>query len=355
MANRRNNSSSTFNPINSLARWINLGVVLATLLTYLSPMVNPTKTWVFTIIGLAYPFLVLANIAFVAFWLWRRRIYFLFSLCVLLVGLGHLQNLYGWHFIKSNKTAEDEIIIMTYNIAGLGGSKSYHTQEKRMEALAKLFQIKPHILCMQEVSNQQQLENIKKELGYPFHYKSKGTVLFSQFPFVRQDGIDFSNAENGCLWAELQTPKGIIRVYNLHLQSNKMTQTAIRITTEGDFREKETWKDVRFVLASYKRGAQIRSEQVAMIKTHIAKSSVPVIVCGDLNDTPFSYVYHQISEKLNDSFSEAGSGLGSTFAGKLPALRIDYILAEKRYKITYHKVLKSELSDHFPVLVKLKL
>ena len=36
----------------------------------------------------------------------------------------------------------------------------------------------------------------------------------------------------------------------------------------------------------------------------------PVILCTDLNDTPFSYAYHQVSSNLNDAFKESGFGLG---------------------------------------------
>jgi endonuclease/exonuclease/phosphatase family metal-dependent hydrolase len=151
----------------------------------------------------------------------------------------------------------------------------------------------------------------------------------------------------------LKTPKGLVRVYSVHLQSNRLTYTATRIAPEGDLREKETWKDIRFVLARYKLGAQIRAEQAKILGEHIAQSPHPVILCGDLNDTPITYTYRILSKDLQDSFREKGAGIGSTFAGKLPTLRIDYVFAAKAFQVRDHRVPDVELSDHFPVWVRL--
>jgi endonuclease/exonuclease/phosphatase family metal-dependent hydrolase len=81
-----------------------------------------------------------------------------------------------------------------------------------------------------------------------------------------------------------------------------------------------------------------------------------VVVCGDFNDTPNSYTYHQISKGLNDAFREAGSGIGTTYVGKIPFLRIDYILYSKeRFDPLYFKVIRKNLSDHYPVVSTLKI
>jgi endonuclease/exonuclease/phosphatase family metal-dependent hydrolase len=339
----------------NLLRLINLGLVVATLLTYLCPLVHPSKTWIFMVFGLAYPFLLLGNILFLGFWLFNRKYYFLFSLVTILIGYGHFRNYVGWHFQNSKTQSADELVIMSYNMGGLtelSAKLDVAQKQQKLQTLAKAH--KPDILCAQEISNQEQLNAIKKIFGFKYHFKEDATVLFSKFPFLRQQAFNFKKAENGCLWAELSTPAGDIRFYNLHLQSNKLTRTATRITTEGDIREKETWKDIRFVLSRYKQGVLVRSEQVEEVKTHMTDSRLPVIVCGDLNDTPISYVYNQIASDLKDSFTEKGFGLGATFAGRLPSLRIDYVLTSHEFSIASHKVLDVELSDHFPVLVRVR-
>ena len=79
-------------------------------------------------------------------------------------------------------------------------------------------------------------------------------------------------------------------------------------------------------------------------------SIFPVILCGDFNDTPNSFAYKQLSEGLNDSFVKGGKGLGKTYNGKFPALRIDYILHSPEIKLGKFETNKQNLSDHYPLI-----
>ena len=62
---------------------------------------------------------------------------------------------------------------------------------------------------------------------------------------------------------------------------------------------------------------------------------------------------------LGDASSHPGriwafDGLGSTYVGALPGLRIDYVLGDiKSIEFCSHKVLPSTFSDHNPVYVRL--
>jgi endonuclease/exonuclease/phosphatase (EEP) superfamily protein YafD len=79
-------------------------------------------------------------------------------------------------------------------------------------------------------------------------------------------------------------------------------------------------------------------------------SPYPIILCGDFNDTPTSFTYKQLSEGLNDSFANAGLGIGQTYNGKFPALRIDYILYSPELEIVNFKTSEVSLSDHYPII-----
>ena len=81
-------------------------------------------------------------------------------------------------------------------------------------------------------------------------------------------------------------------------------------------------------------------------------SPYPIILCGDFNDTPLSYAYNTISANLKDTFKESGKGIGQTFV-KIPALRIDYILHEKKIRSLNYKQHKKKLSDHYAVSCEL--
>ena len=68
-----------------------------------------------------------------------------------------------------------------------------------------------------------------------------------------------------------------------------------------------------------------------------------------MNDTPGSYSYKQINNKLSDSFTEKGSGFGTSYNGKFPAVRIDYIFHSNDFSTKSFNTLPDEYSDHFPI------
>ena len=66
-----------------------------------------------------------------------------------------------------------------------------------------------------------------------------------------------------------------------------------------------------------------------------------------------SYVYHTLAKGRKDSFKDCGKGFGSTFAPLWPLLRIDYIIYPEEYCGMSHKVLKENISDHYPVVAEI--
>jgi endonuclease/exonuclease/phosphatase family metal-dependent hydrolase len=79
------------------------------------------------------------------------------------------------------------------------------------------------------------------------------------------------------------------------------------------------------------------------------------VVCADLNNVPYSYLYRQVRGDLRDSFMARGSGRGHTYGSGLRSLRIDYILASKQLILLSHRLVDTQgLSDHQGVLVRLR-
>jgi len=62
-----------------------------------------------------------------------------------------------------------------------------------------------------------------------------------------------------------------------------------------------------------------------------------------------------MKNKLNDSFIEAGRGIGTTYMGKFPSFRIDYILHSTDVECLDFAIKNVKLSDHYPVLGKFTL
>ena len=103
-----------------------------------------------------------------------------------------------------------------------------------------------------------------------------------------------------------------------------------------------------------KHGFKRRSTQVDKLVDHVSKCRFPVILCGDFNDIPISYTYGEISSLLIDSFVESGRGVSSTYRGKLPSYRIDYIFHSKEFKSYNYNCTDVKFSDHLPIKTFLK-
>jgi endonuclease/exonuclease/phosphatase family metal-dependent hydrolase len=98
-----------------------------------------------------------------------------------------------------------------------------------------------------------------------------------------------------------------------------------------------------------------RAIQAETICQHISASPFPVLLCGDLNDTPVSYCYRQFNDLLYDAFVESGNGIGQTYVGEVPSNRIDYIFYDASFKSANFETHQVYHSDHKPVSCQLDL
>jgi endonuclease/exonuclease/phosphatase family metal-dependent hydrolase len=98
---------------------------------------------------------------------------------------------------------------------------------------------------------------------------------------------------------------------------------------------------------------QIQGE---ILMNHKKECKSPMIICGDMNNSAFSYVYSSIKGNLNDTFEEAGNGFGQTYNFKYYPARIDYIFSDKKMKVKSFKNFPNfNNSDHYPIIARLMM
>jgi len=181
-----------------------------------------------------------------------------------------------------------------------------------------------------------------------------GLAIFSRFPLVGRGTIWFSRrSQNHAMWADLARPAApghradTFRVYNLHLQSMSMADADLAAATQSraGLRQKSP-----NLLRRFRNGAVARSTQVETVLAHVARSPYPVLLAGDVNDLPYSYTYDQLADQLQNAWATVGTGIGATYNGRLPGLRIDQQFAGPQWRVLgcqVHREIK--WSDHFPV------
>lgn len=330
-----------------LLLWVNGGIVLLTIMGYLASYIEPSKFSFPQAVGLFMPWLLLTNLLFVIFWVSLRRRWSLLSLSCLILGIGQWARFVGVHF--TDQQASDQLGICTFN------SQSYNESDHLNGYLAEIHgKHQLDFICLQEITDNH-ITSLKNTADLSFHYFYKGKAILSKYPIIAQGNIQFDQSVNGCIWIDVTCQQKTIRIYNLHLKSNQVTREAETVLDDINSNRAKAMTNIRRMVTNYQKNSVTRKDQVQRILKDIAVVKHPIILAGDFNDTPFSYTYQQFSNQLVDQFKEKGLGIGSTYAGAVPGLKIDYIFADEIFEPLDHTILKAAISDHFPVLSTMKI
>lgn len=332
------------------------------LIMYLIEGLNPEKYWIFSISSLIIPISFILNFFIILFWLILHWRYAWLPAVIIFAGIFQLNKLVAF---KSENDAEScgnskSLKVMSFNLYGLKNLKDtadLSFQRNKSQFLTFLRKNNPDILCVQENNLFSDAVIGKSDLFTYVHYiLNHGAAIYSKYPILDQGMIDFGTNTNSCLWADLLIHGKRIRTYSMHLQSNSITKQVEQLKEDDDNQNLEKINVVKQMLRKFRRMSVRRAKQADLVHQHAKQSLYPVILAGDLNDTPFSYVYKVLTEGRKDSFLERGNGFGATLVGILPGLRIDYVMADAR-KIDFcsHKVLQTEFSDHNPVVTTMYL
>ena len=340
-----------------LIKWlfgVNLFFLVLLLLTYATPYIRVESWGWLSLLALAYPFVLLTNGVFAAVWLVWRKWYAALSLVAILAGMTyHMRYIKLFSLRGLHASCEESIRLMSYNVRGLSlvpGGKNSGIQAKidsLYKALNDLHEF-PDILCLQEATSG---DLIAKRFGmkHSLHAPKSSLWLLSRFPILKHGELKGAEESPSCMWADLKTPQGILRVYNMHLVSNRVTNTTEELIQDMDLKNENTWHNIRFIFKRYKQTTILRAREAQALRDHFANSPYPAVIAGDGNDTPLSHTYYVLSSGLNDSFLDRGYGLSTTYNSTLPLLRIDYLLGNASVAFKDHTTHHLRYSDHYPV------
>jgi len=344
---------------------LNVLAAAGLLVSYAAPYINPDVFWIPAFFGLAYPFLLLANIFFIVYWLVQMRLKFIMSMIVILSGWKHFSNTVQW---GHKATVNPGLKVMTFNVMNFGYSGNKNTRKEIVELIKEE---EPDVLCLQDVYTNyawqydpiSEIKSVMQSKGIFFSDVSDkkkiyklGLVVVSKYPILSTGTVSFGeNTNNHAIWADLNINKQKVRVYNVHMQSIRFGPREYEFLKRIGENSDSTINESKTILRRLKYAFELRGQQTELLKQEMDKSPNPVVVCGDFNDTPVSYTYRKLGDGLIDCFSESGSGMGRTYAGQFPSFRIDYILHDKSFKSGNFEVINKKLSDHFPVKAIIEL
>ena len=317
--------------------------------------VNPAGNTARAMLVYALPILIAANAVFLIYWLIMRRWHWaLIPLITLLCCIPYIGTLYQLGSPDENADAQPGIKIASYNVAMFGREASGFIAQ---DILSEMKKQKVDIVCFQEYSDQsgdrKNSDSYKEYFPY-YEFGEHDMIIYSRYPIKKTKNLNFEMTNNSAMWAEIDVNGSMYRVYNAHLETTGLNGTmhkAAKLAGQG--MEVESNAIIRAIYGNYTLGMIARAGQANMLAMDMRESEVPIIVCGDFNDVPYSYVYNTMLGDKIDGFKECGSGLMYTFRGGSKKVRIDYIFHDKEMEgITFYKR-ELSYSDHYPVFMKI--
>lgn len=355
----------------------NVVLVFFFLLSCLVPYLNPRSWWFIAFLGLGFPMLLLLNLLFIAGWLIiLRPRYALISGIALLFSIKNISVFFAFSNpdVFEYKKEPGTLRVASWNVARFIELKKNNNKgsQKRLKMFELLRQQNADIICLQEFHTStdtnyyDNITPIQKELGYPYYYFSfdedgdnhyYSSIIFSRYPFADTGRIRYPRPSlpEVLMYADILFNGDTIRVYTTHLQSNQLGKTDYyrisKIKTGGD----SLVANSRSIMGKIKRGFIGRSFQADVVNEVTGISPHPYLLCADLNDVPNSYTYFRVRGDLQDAFLKKGFGIGRTYTGLLPTLRIDYIFADKNFRVKQLNRVVKFLSDHFMLVADVEL
>lgn len=340
---------------NKVLFFFNIVLSILTFLAYILPFLAPKIFPFLAVLSLVLPFFLILNGLFFIYWLFFLKKQLLLSGLVLLMGITFINKYY-----KFSETilpeSENDFKVMSYNVRLFNLFNWITDTDVSEEIRTFIKEQNPSILCIQEYSNSAKLEFKIYPHKYIFMHGDKiktGQAIFSKFPIINEGNLEFPNSNNSVIFADIKIGKDIVRVYNMQLQSVKISPDVNEISENIDeINQEKSQLVIKRLSVAFKK----QQQQAEIIMNHKKDCKYPVIICGDLNNSAFSFVYRRIRGDLNDAFVEAGNGFGKTYDYKYYPARIDYIFTDSKMTVkSFDNFNEFENSDHFPIMTRLSM
>ncbi|MBW4891186.1 endonuclease/exonuclease/phosphatase family protein [Mucilaginibacter sp. HMF5004] len=357
---------------NKLVLYINYVFAFSILISYLAPVTDPKNFWPIAFFGIGYPILLAVNVLFIIYWAINVRIYAFISLVCILVGWKVLNNNIGFNKSQPDvaKASPEDIRMMAYNVHQFQKFNFTKTESTRSDIFKIIDEQKPDIMVFEEFYTRSKgkndiidsLKRLLKTDQFYFeafdknHDDKTGLAIFTKYAIVNHGMIRLNNdnSDNQCIYADMQKGDKTIRVYCVHLQSIHF-ESEDYVYLDSLSHERPSIHKSKRVGGKLKLAFLKHSEQVHLIKDHMAKCPYPYIVAGDFNDTPTSYAVNKMAQGLKNTFYEKGSGLVKTYNGDFPNFQIDFIMCSPVFNVLNYHVVERKLSDHYPIRSDLQL
>ena len=315
-----------------------------TLVSFSSYYISPNSVPFISFTSLLIPLFIVLNTLFIIYWALRLKKQLFISVITLLIGFQYVSSFYS--FNEKKVLLANDLKLMSYNVRMFNLYNWIDEKDIDQKIFDFINSKDPDILCLQEFHS-------AKKVGFKFPYKYVktaknqnhfGQAIYSKYKIINRGSLDFKNSNNNAIFIDILKGKDTLRVYNVHLETLRIIPKEEKLSQENTERLKQR----------IEKAFTTQEKQIALILKSLEGLQHKSIICGDFNNTAFSWAYKKLKNGKNDAFEEAGEGFGNTFDFPFP-FRIDFILPDKTIKINNFKTFHVKYSDHFPIMARLQL
>ncbi|NDW12742.1 endonuclease [Bacteroides sp. 214] len=326
--------------------------------------VSPADSSFMSLLSLGLPALVAVCLLLVVYWAIRFRCWVWVPLVAVVFNWGFIgsmvQNPYRERELPSS---ERTLNIATFNTGRFGKS----TSNLRMTSFF-MAENQVDIICFQEFAtfNDFPFDSVNKTIlaSWPYRVIPKSEkqnilplAIYSRYPILDHKLITYPNTPNASMWCDISVEGKTIRVFNNHLQTTNLNQS--RRQYEKYYKGSNSIDtDMEFATNAgnlVQTNEIMRAYQAETIDRLIKESPYPVLVCGDFNSIPSTYIYRKMRGDLKDGFQTSGRGYAGTYRYFKGLMRIDYIFHSPSFNgIDYYSTKIDLGSDHNPVLMRVE-
>ncbi len=344
--------------------------VFYTLLVYALAYWIPSHHWLAGFAMMSLPVMLVFHLVFLVIWAFWGPKRLITTLVVLALGYPFLDRTLQFSppsvqsSLPPGHEASAILTVLNYNVYSFNLFKYQYAEEKETTRQfgAWIDQQQADVLCFQEYISRPDMNDFDftarlNSRGYryrAFLQESKnladsqnGVALFSKHPILAIRDTLFGGS-NGLIQADILWNNDTVRIIDAHLYS--MTLQLSGIINREDYEESK--HIAKYNLSQLGKGFKQRGLQVELLENWVADSPHPVIVCGDFNETPYSYVYGRLRRRLDNAFEERGSGFGFTYNRAPYFIRIDHQFYDKSRLelVTFETLNQVPYSDHYPLV-----
>ena len=313
--------------------------------------------------GLMFPVFLGVHVFFVLFWLIFKWKWTFLPLAGMALCGGSVRA-----YFPINVPAEPpagSIKVLSYNVMAFGEDKSIPWEENLV--LSYLLKSGADVICIQE-GRKALVDNALDSISQIYPYQDLRLVTdnyiacFSKFPIDSVMEIAYPTETNHSFVYQMRIEGDTLLLINNHLESYRLSpndkddyKSIIKNYKHPTRNDSETkyWG----LTEKIARHDSIRGIQADSVAAFVARNEGKhIILCGDLNATPVSYVHHCLTKHLDDAYTRSGNGPGISYNRSGMYFRLDHIMVSPNIKTYGAKVDNSiKQSDHYPISCFAKL